>query len=333
MSLTVDLKHALRSFSNIHRQGEQRNIMLFATARGGSTWVMELLASQPGVKFYDEPFNIRRENVARTGLFPDWASVMPDTNDVERIVTYLKDLERGKYGPLNPPPFRPYHRFFTNRIVFKIHELEHMIGTIAARCNAQVLYLLRHPIPTTLSRKVFPRLDLFLESAYYRELIGDGPRLREIVRLGRNGSHLQRGTVSWCYENLIPLRHADFDGLFATYEELSLNPVGSCDLLLQWMGGTDREAMLRAFGEPSANITMSSAETQSMMNDADERRRRTYLVTKWLDKVTPAQMAEVSEILHLFELDAFYTGQDPLPHQHVHLPSTRERLQEAQARA
>jgi len=332
VSLKVDLKLALRAISNIHRQGDQRNILLFATARGGSTWVMEILASQPGMKFYDEPFNIRRENVVRTRLFPDWTSLMPDANDVERIVTYLKDLERGRYGPLNPPPFRPYHRFFTNRIVFKIHELEHLIGTLAVRCNAQVLYLLRHPIPTTLSRRVFPRLDLFLESPYYRGLIGEATRLREVERLGRTGNHLQRGTVSWCYENLVPLRHPDFDGLVVSYEELTLNPVGSCDLLLRWMGGTDRAAMLRAFGEPAANIAMSSAETQTMMNDADERRRRTYLVTKWLNKVSPAQMAEVSEILNLFRLDT-YSGHEPLPRQHVHLASTPQVLQEVQARS
>ena len=117
---------------------------------------------------------------------------------------------------------RATDRLLTNRIVFKIHELEHLIGTIARRCRGQVVYLLRHPVPTTLSRQVFPRLELLMRSAFYNEAIPDQSRVREIRRLGESGSHLQRGIVSWCYENVTALRQAaerrgldDFSPLWA----------------------------------------------------------------------------------------------------------------------
>jgi hypothetical protein len=323
VTVRESVKYALKSWSNIHRQGPEKNVFLFATPRGGSTWVMEIIASQPGMKYYDEPFNIRRDNVARTALFPDYASLMPERSDTEQIVTYLKDLANGEYRFMNPPPYRPGHRFLTNRIIFKIHELEHLIAVIAERCHGEIVYLLRHPIPTSLSRRVFPRLELFLDSPWYAKLIGDASRLKEIRRIGREGSHLQRGAVSWCYENVIPLRDPGLTGLFVAYEELILNPVRSCDLFLDRLHFSDRGAMLQAFQRSSSNIKMSSTETQAMLQDPDEGKRRDYLITKWKSKVTPEDEASVSEIMQLFELDV-YDGHDPLPHKrYMHFADTR----------
>ena len=247
---------------------------------------------------------------------------MPDTGDSELVIRFLNDLAAGSYRHMNPPPFRPHHRFLTNRVVFKLHELEHLIGRIATECRGQVVYLLRHPIPTTLSRHVFPRLESFLASRYYDALIDDAARLKEIKAIGAKGSHLERGAVSWCYENVIPLRHRDFEGLFVAYEELVLNPAPSCDLLITHLGFRDRAAMLRSFSQPAVNIEMSSKETQTAMNDADERRRRRYLVSKWRSKVTPADMAAVTAIMELFRLDV-YRGEQDLPHErYLHFADT-----------
>ena len=312
MKLPANVKYALKAVSNVHRQGPEQNILLFATARGGSTWVMEIIASQPGIKYYDEPFNIRRDNVARTGLFPDWASLMPDTADTDVIVGYLNDLAAGRHRHMNPPPMRRNHRWFTNRVVFKIHELEHLIGTIARRCNGTVLYLLRHPVPTTLSRKTLPRLDLFLSSPYYARLVGRDDRRNEIQRIVATGSHLQRGVVSWCYENLVPLRFPDFEGLFVTYEEMVLNPERSADLLAERLRLPDRNALLRAFSQPAANINMSSKQTQTMMTESDERDRRLHLVEKWRGSISPRDEAQVTEIMEIFGLD-IYRGDRSLP--------------------
>ncbi len=325
MKVPARIKFALSTVSNIHRQGTEPNILLFATPRGGSTWVMEILASQPGVKFFDEPFNIRRTNVAHTKLFQKWEDLMPDTDSPDAIVDYMNDLAANRYPHMNPLPFRPLHRFRTDRVVFKIHELEHLVGTLAKRCHSQVVYLLRHPVPTTLSRVVFPRLNLFLSSPYYRRVIGDDRALREIERIVATGDRLACGIVSWCYENVVPLRHRDFDGLFVTYEELVMNPVRSCDLLIDTLHFPDRAAMLAAFDQPAANIAMSKTVTRSMIADADERKRRTYLVSKWLQRMTTADYATVSTVLNLFGIDE-YTADDPMPHRHLHFDDTRQLL-------
>jgi hypothetical protein len=326
VKIPASLKYALKAVSNVHRQGPDPNIFLFATARGGSTWVMEILASQPGIKYYDEPFNIRRDNVQRTGLFPTWETLMPDTGDPERITGFLEALAAGRHPAMNPPPFRRNHRWRTSRIVFKIHEAEHLMGTIAQRCNGTIVYLLRHPIPTTQSRRVFPRLELFAASPFYERLFDDPARVREIRAVAAGGTHLQRGIVSWAYENLIPLTRPDFDGLVVSYEELLLNPERSCDLLLQRLNLPDRAAMLNAFDMPAANITMSNADTLTLMNDEDHRRRRAQLVLKWKGRVSAADEAEVTRILDLFGLDV-YDGTRALPsRRYLHFDDTEARL-------
>jgi hypothetical protein len=223
---------------------------------------------------------------------------------------------------MNPPPFRPHHRLLTDRIVFKIHEMEHLIGRIARECNGQVVYLLRHPISTTLSRAVFPRLDLFLASKYYADVIGDGPRLRDIRRLGAEGTRLQKGVVSWCFENVIPLQRRDFEGLFVTYEELLLNPSRSCDLFLKALQFDDRDKMMQAFSTPAANISMSSPETLQQMAKQDPLERAASLISRWQGKVTPEDRAAVTEIMELFGLNV-YTGADVLPHKsYLHFDDT-----------
>jgi hypothetical protein len=295
----------VKAYTNVHRQGPLPNVFLFATPRSGSTWLMEIIASQPGFKYYDEPLNPRRENVAFGRLFPDYASLMPGTGDPHRIIGYLKALQDGRHRYMNPPPFRRNHRFFTNRIIFKIHEIEHLMDQVASECGGQLVYLLRHPIANSISRTVQPRLELFLNSPYYAALVGEPERSLEIRSIAETGTPLQRAVISWCYENLTTLRSPDPSRLVVTYEELVINPVRSCDLLMQRLDLPNRESMLAAFDRPAINIRMSHAQTLAAMNSPDAEKRRIRLVSKWMERTSESQYDEVAHVLSLFALDAY----------------------------
>lgn len=295
----------VKACTNLHRQGPLPNVFLFATPRSGSTWLMEIIASQPGFKYYDEPLNPRRENVAYGGLFPDYASLMPDSGDPDRIIGYLQALQAGRHRYMNPPPFRRNHRFFTNRIVFKIHEIEHLMDQVVSECGGQLVYLLRHPIANSISRTVQPRLEKFLNSPYYAALVGEPERTLEIRSIAESGTPLQRAVISWSYENLTALRRPNPASLVVTYEELVINPVKSCDLLMQKLDLTDREAMLAAFDRPAINIRMSHAQTLAAMNSPDAEERRIRLVSKWKERTSESQYDEVAHVLSLFALDAY----------------------------
>jgi hypothetical protein len=299
----------IRSVSNVHRQGAKKNIFLFSTPRSGSTWLMEILSSQPGTKYYDEPFNIRRDNVIKAGLFKDYASLMPEGGQESEILKFLERLRNNHFSFMNPPPFRKNHWFLTSRIVFKIHELEHMIGRIQRYFDAHVVYLLRHPIPTTLSRFQLPRIDMFVSSSYYRERFLAKEQHSESVKLLRDGSQFQRGILSWCFENLVLLQPADdADWTVVTYEELVLNTAKWCDRLCRDLDMTNRKRMLASAGEPSANINLSDADTQRIVTDSDNFDSKRSLVTKWAPRVTEEQLDQAYEILALFGFDAYPRG-------------------------
>lgn len=306
MSVSAELKYLLRSVSNVHVHGGKKNIVINATPRGGSTWLMEIIASQPGMKYYDEPFNIRRNNVQRTGLFSRWEDLQPEYADSKKITDYLNALSKNRYRFMNPPPFRKNYRPLTNRIVFKLHELEHLIDTIAQECNCQILYLVRHPIPNSLSRAVVPRLNQFLTSKYYRETCLNEAQWRDIGNVARTGSDLQRHVVSWCFENIIALRSCHASGwTVLSYEELVINPEKSCDLLYRELDLEDRNRLLASVSKPAANIKMSEQESVDIIRSDSGRARNRRLLTRWKDKVTSQEEQEAFDVLAIFGIDAY----------------------------
>ena len=321
-------KYLLRSLTSQHVQGPKRNILLKATARGGSTWVMEMIASQPGFRFYDEPFNIRRDNVRKAGLFHTWEELQPDACDSEKVIGFLEGLKHNQYRFMNPAPFRKFYRPVTRRIVFKLHELEHMIEEIAERCECDVLYLIRHPIPNSLSRAVLPRLESFLASDFYRERYLGDERMKEITEVARKGTELQKFVVSWCFENYIPLKDTDLSK-WATlsYEELLLNSRKSCQYLGEALELEDQGSLFRSVGEPATNITLSGQETLDIMSNPDEEKRKRQLVTRWKTRVSDEEERLAMEVLSLFDIDAYTYGQF-IPHvKLLHFDDTAGKLE------
>ena len=302
------LKDAARTVANIHIRGSLPDIAVFATPRGGSTWFMELLATQPWVKFYDEPFNIRRRNVKKTGLFSDWADIMPDTANRKQLTDYLEDLRTGKYGFMNPAPFRRNYRPFTRRIVFKLHAIEFMAEELRRR-GYLVVCLLRHPIPTTLSRTVYPRLDYFLRSRYYAEKYFDPDTHRKIVDRAERGSKLERGVISWCFENIDLLAgQGSSRFLCVTYEELVCNAAAvtrklGTDLALPNVG-----VMEEYSSRPSVNIALSGETTNQAIFAREELNRQRYLIMRWKKRVSEMEEQDAMSVLQDFGIDAYNTN-------------------------
>lgn len=319
-------KFLIRTLCNIHVQGKKPNILLFATPRGGSTWLMEIIASQKGMKFYDEPFNFRRSDVARTRIINSWQEFMPEHAEQENVIHFLQGLSENRHGFMNPRPFRPYHRFFTDRIVFKIHELEFMAERIREALGAEIVYLLRHPIPTTLSRSVYPRLDSFMSSNYYRsKYLSSASRWQKVRDVYEKGSNLDKGVLSWCFENIDALKLGTMPHwTFITYEEILLNPVASCNHLANVLCLDNRDLLLEAVDQPSTNIRMSNQETQQILKEQNDVERRKNLVTKWRHKVKSSEEDSAMSIMEVFDLDIYIKDRPIATRSHLLFDDTPE---------
>lgn len=301
-------KFFLISVSNIHLQNKIGNIFLFSIPRAGSTWLMELIASQPGFKYYDEPFNIRRENVKKLEYFLNWEVLMPEKNQDDKIISYLKKLEKNKIKVMNPPPFRRNHKFFSNRIVFKIHATEHLVNRICDELNGYIVLLLRHPIANTISRNQLPRLNLFTESQYLNELNIDEDQKKKIDEIMFKGDTFEMGILSWCLQNLALLSHEDkTKWIIITYEELLLNPEKSCTLLANKLKLPNLQKMIKSIGIPAQNITISDKSTIDLMqSDTMDKNRK--LVSKWKKKVSEQQEKKAFEIIKSFGINIYTEG-------------------------
>ena len=323
MSISTSLKDGMRRWCNWHRQGAKPNIALFATARGGSTWIMELFASQPGMKFYDEPFNIRRHNVQKSAVFSEWRELMPEHCDQEKIFDYIGDLTAGRLGHMNPTPFRKNHRFLTDRIVFKIHVLEHMIDEFRQTAGCDIACLIRHPIPTSLSRHQLPRLDYFLRSAYYMDGLLKPEQARRAEQIRQSGSNLELGVLSWCFENVeIHRSYRSNQWSLLTYEECVLNPVDFCTSIANRHGLDDLDCLLLAAGKPSSNIAMSSSQVQDTIQRGDGAERARTILGRWKSKVDVHLEKQCMEILETFEIDFYRKGSLLPQHDHLLSPET-----------
>ena len=304
-----NLKYLVLSLCNYHRQGSKPNIYLFSTPRSGSTWLMELIASQPGFKFYDEPLNIRRDNVQKADCIKSWEDTMPGTAKEDLICRYLSKLETNKIRVMNPPPFRRNHRLLTNRVILKIHEIEHMINLIKAHSRAKIIYLLRHPIATTVSRHVFPRLEYYVNSNHFSSQYLTSEQLELGRDIFHSGSDFEKGILSWCYQNLIPLKFLDQrDWIIITYEELLLNSYKACEMLFEKLDLEDLNIMKKRIGIPATNINISTRETIEIMKDSSGKNRKRKIVTKWKNKLTESQEQQAFDILSVFSIDAYLLG-------------------------
>jgi hypothetical protein len=326
----TQLKFLLNSIGNIHRNSDEANIFLFATARSGSTWLMELIAGQPGFKFFDEPLNIRRANVQHTGLFSDWNTLMPEAQSKDYIFRYLRALAHNQYKHMNPTPFRKNYRLFTNRIIFKIHEIEHLIEDVQKKFGGQILYLLRHPIATTISRKVLPRINCFISSNYFMNTCLSHTQRNEVREVYNKGTEYDRGILSWCFQHAIPLYHLNpRNWLLITYEELVLNPAKSCNLLSRHFNLPDLKKMLADIDAPSTNIKMSGKDTLQLMEDQNRVRRQQGLVRKWRNKVSAAQEARTYEIMAMFDMDVYTRGSFVANSTYLHFDDTAQLAEES----
>ncbi|MEE3326555.1 MAG: sulfotransferase [Myxococcota bacterium] len=298
---------ALRSASNRHRPGTRPNVFVFTTPRSGSTWLMEMIHTQPRFKQCSEPLDLRIPGIAQRLGISDWEALYQDAN-WPRIQAYFEGLCAGRIHFLNQSPFSPHYRPLTSRLLAKVlHGGEARIGELARACNARVVLLLRHPIPVSLSREFTPRLEAFLTSDYSRHFSEEEIQFAwEVVR---GGSRLEKGVLDWCLQNAVPLRQAEEDWVVISYEELVLAPEPVLATLADRLQLEDRALMESGLLKPSATVRKSDAVTAEFLKGPRVGDESWWLVTKWREKVAEEEERSVMRILERFGIDQYRFGE------------------------
>lgn len=141
------------SITNLHKRGKKPDVFIFSMPRSGSTWLMELIWSQSGFKYINEPLDLGYDWICKYSGINGFQEYYE--NDIsKKLVKYISDFSEGSSNFLNPSPFRKHHKFYTNRVVFKIiHATDLYIDDILSSINSKGVFLIRHPFDVSLSRK------------------------------------------------------------------------------------------------------------------------------------------------------------------------------------
>jgi len=315
--MTDRTKFLVKRVANVHRP-RGGDVFLFSTPRSGSTWLMELIASQPGFKFCNEPLNLRSPRIRRFLGTADWRQLYGDAA-TPLLHRYFASIHQGRLHLLDPSPLSRYYRPFTRRIVFKIiHGGEDRVNWFRETFGGHIVYLLRHPIPVSLSREIYPSLDALLDGDYPRHLTAE--QLRYARSIAESGTRLERGVLAWCLENVVPLRDMTDDWVVVSYEQLILDPRPVIERLAERCNLPRPERMLARLAVPSLVKRKSDEETRRALENGGTP--RPWFAEKWRKQVSASDERQVMEILERFELDAYRHG-DPLPAEWLWIPGGR----------
>jgi hypothetical protein len=180
-----------------------------------------------------------------------------------------------------------------------------LIDWFAENFDIKILYLLRHPIPVSLSiinRGWKTIAEAFLRDSRYVSNYLDKRLERFSWKILRYGTSLEKYALEWCLYHLPPLSLLEREKwLPITYEELVLKPRAMIDLLCKHLCLKNREHMLEVMSTPSKTTSKQSIDTIKTSGSFP-------LVSNWRQKIKKTDEISAMNVLKEFGLSAYEEG-------------------------
>jgi hypothetical protein len=310
--------------SNFHYQGGKPDIFIFGMPRSGSTYLMEIIASGPRMKFYNEPLTANQPACRQELGVASWHEFNLLANREERYLRYFGRLQQNRIKELNVPFYRSHRRLLTDRIVFKIiHGAEGMVPWFSETFNGAIVLLYRHPVATTLSRGSFPRLPDFLQNPAIRRLFSSA-ELSYAEELIERGSLFEKGVLDWVIQ-LVGMTRPSVDPKWIRicYEDLAIYPKESFEYLREKLDLPPVKDITGLSSKPSRSIFLSDSKTKEFFKENRSDQERRYLVEKWRERASPEDVKRCFEICARFKLN-MYDESSSFPRPEYRIPSLRQ---------
>lgn len=295
-----------------HRPGPGRDIALFSTRRSGSTWLMEVIAVNRGVRYSDQPFSLHHPSPGHARRLPIPARSQFTSlhgEDEARVRAFVAAVLDGSLS-VNAPweLWHPAYHWRTDRVVLKIVDAKALIDWLDRTFPLHIVYSTRHPIPTSLSvirngwaltAQAYLLDPRFVEAWLTDEEVDDA---WDVLR---GGSPLEQHVLNWTLENLAPLRLLPDrpHWLVVPYEAATLDPAGTVDLLADRLDLPDRDRMHK-------QVRVASRSTRRLASTFDPAKEARERLRAWRRYVTEAEEDAAFEILDRFGVDLYRRGED-----------------------
>lgn len=310
------IKDILGRFS-IKVSSNRKDIFIFATRRGGSTLLMEMIQSQKGVNFVDQPLDIWCYNPYKRwmpNVLLEGISDLGETG-LNQLKSYFENIVlKGRlrvYSQWNI--WDKDYKFFWDCLVVKILNAPYLIDWFADNFDVHIVYLVRHPIPTALSiikENWGCTAKAFLNNSWLKENFLSDEQLATSRMILEEGTKLDKFVLEWCFSNLYPLKvFKERSWLTISYEELLLRNRKVSDLICERFELEDPEKMSKRVFKPSKTSSKQSQQDIESLGPA-------YLINRWRNEVDDKIQDKVMEILTVFDINA-YTKMSAMPSEEI----------------
>lgn len=293
-----------------HEQGNDPNILLFATRRGGSTFAMELIAANRGIRPMNQPLETQSRNLTlgqslEIPRFNQGQITSLDGHNAERMSDLMVKIFSGEVVINAPTKFwKSNVDMKSNRLVLKITDAKPMIDWFDTNVDSQIVYLTRHPIPQSLSciRNDWTlTVDAHLNDPAFVETNLSDVAVALAHDVMRGDNTLQQFVLNWALENVAPMRVlADRPAwVHVRYEDCVTNPEDTLALLADRLHLTDLDRMRGVLAQPSQSSRRSTEATRADI----EAGRGADTVTRWRDSIDDDDERRCNELLEAFGID------------------------------
>ena len=275
------------------------SILVAGTARSGTTWLGDLIASQIPSRILFEPFN--PDLVSDYRHFPYFQYMRPGTENPEFYAfaqkVFTGEIRNGWIDRHN------------ERLISKVRLVKEIRANLALKWlnenfpEIPIIFIVRHPCAVVLSR-----MELGWATDRDIEPFLSQPQLVEdylcpymdLIRSAVNSE--EKHAVIWSVSNLVPLKQFSSGELKVVYYE---------DLCTQLE--IELEGVFEAIGYKYSGLLFASTHQPSQTT-----RRASAIVTgtnkieNWMKKLSRAQIDNILQVVQAFGLDHLY-GDSTLP--------------------
>ena len=288
------------------KKGKDKDIILLASRRSGSTHLNWVLAYHQGIRLIDQPLAVFQTNTPAGKIkslylpsmpYGQFVSLAPGQETI--VYNYVSMLLRGKFRPLGKVPVWDFP-FLSNRTVIKECDSLPLIDWFNRKFDVSIIYLTRHPIPQSLSvvrNKWGITANAYLENETFSSLYLNAEKIKYAKNLLSKGTYFEKAMVNWCLENLVPLKYCKSEILRITYEELVLNPRATIEWLSNRLNLVHSNEIYEII-----NIPFQSALSEERTRVAIRKGEREYLINRWQDMVSPDQLDSAKDIFEAFAI-------------------------------
>jgi Sulfotransferase domain len=270
-----------------------RSILVAGTARSGTTWLADLIASQIPSRILFEPFN--PDLVSDYCRFHYFQYMRPGTENPE-FYAFANKIFTGNIR----------HHWIdrqNERIFSKFRLVKEIRANLALKWlhdnfpQVPILFMVRHPCAVVSSRiELGWATDMDIKPFLAQpELIED--HLLPYMDLIMNAVTMEeKHTIIWCVSNLVPLKQFNPGEIKVVYyENLCIQPEKELPSLFDFIGQPYSRSVIDMINQPSQTTKLTSAVVRGLDK-----------IENWKKKLSPAQIASVLQMVDAFGMGHLY---------------------------